>query len=96
VHAASIIRAALMMGATLTSETSVDIEFRTRKYIQEDSELQLNDVFYVSAFIEGFYIFSLRFFFFLSLVAGVTLVIRVPQFEKPCYRQCYNVVTYVL
>jgi hypothetical protein len=30
---------ALMMDAARTSETSVDIEFRTRQYIPEDSEL---------------------------------------------------------
>jgi hypothetical protein len=41
VHAASIIRAiiALMMEAAQTSETSVDIELRTRQYIPEDPEL---------------------------------------------------------
>jgi hypothetical protein len=37
VHAASII--ALMMEAARTSETSVDIQLRTRQYIPEDSEL---------------------------------------------------------
>jgi hypothetical protein len=37
VHAASII--ALMMEAASTSETSVDIQLRTRQYITEDSEL---------------------------------------------------------
>jgi hypothetical protein len=31
---------ALMMKAARTSETLVDIEFRTRQYIPEDSELQ--------------------------------------------------------
>jgi hypothetical protein len=36
VHAASII--ALMMEASRTSETSVDIQLRTRQYIPEDSE----------------------------------------------------------
>jgi hypothetical protein len=30
-----------MMEAARTSETSVDIQLRTRKYIPEDSELQL-------------------------------------------------------
>jgi hypothetical protein len=38
VLAASIIRA--MMEAARTSETSVDIQLRTRQYIPEDSELQ--------------------------------------------------------
>jgi hypothetical protein len=38
VHAASIIRAIMMEGAR-TSETSVDIQLRTRQYIPEDSEL---------------------------------------------------------
>jgi hypothetical protein len=37
VRAASII--ALMMEAARTSETSVDIQLITRKYISEDSEL---------------------------------------------------------
>jgi hypothetical protein len=37
VLAASVIRT--MMEAALTSETSVDIELRTRQYIPEDSEL---------------------------------------------------------
>jgi hypothetical protein len=37
VHAASII--ALMMEASRASETSVDIQVRTRQYIPEDSEL---------------------------------------------------------
>jgi hypothetical protein len=37
VRAASII--ALMMKAACTSETSVDIQLRTRQYIPEDSEL---------------------------------------------------------
>jgi hypothetical protein len=41
VHVASIIRIALMMEAECTSETSVDIEFRTRQYIPEDSELHI-------------------------------------------------------
>jgi hypothetical protein len=41
VRAASIIRA--MMEAAYTSETSVDIQLRTRQYIPEDSEL-LNTV----------------------------------------------------
>jgi hypothetical protein len=39
VHAASIIRA--MMEAARTSETSVEIQLRTRKYMPEDSELQI-------------------------------------------------------
>jgi hypothetical protein len=41
VRAASIIRAmiALMIEATCTSETSVDIHLRTRQYIPEDSKL---------------------------------------------------------
>jgi hypothetical protein len=39
VRAASII-IALMMETTRTSETSVDIQLRTRQYIPEDSELQ--------------------------------------------------------
>jgi hypothetical protein len=45
VRAASIIRAmgnwliALMIEAARTSETSVDIQLRTRQYIPEDSEL---------------------------------------------------------
>jgi hypothetical protein len=33
---------ALMMEAARTSETSVDIDLRTRQYIPEDSELVLN------------------------------------------------------
>jgi hypothetical protein len=37
VRAASIIRA-ILMEAALTSETSVDIQLRTRQYIPEDSE----------------------------------------------------------
>jgi hypothetical protein len=37
VRAASVI--ALMMEAALTSETSVNIQLRTRQYIPEDSEL---------------------------------------------------------
>jgi hypothetical protein len=37
VHAASII--ALMMDAARTSDTSVDIQLRTRQHIPEDSEL---------------------------------------------------------
>jgi hypothetical protein len=41
VRAASII--ALMMKAARTSETSVDIQLRTRQYIPEDSDL--NDEF---------------------------------------------------
>jgi hypothetical protein len=32
-----------MMEATRTSETSVNIQLRTRKYIPEDSELQDNN-----------------------------------------------------
>jgi len=39
VRAASIIRA--MMEAARTSETSVDIQLRTRQYIPEDSELHI-------------------------------------------------------
>jgi hypothetical protein len=41
VRAASIIRVliALMMKAARTSETSVDIQLRTRQYIPGDSEL---------------------------------------------------------
>jgi hypothetical protein len=42
VRAASIIRVmimSLMMEATRTSETSVDIQLRTQQYIPEDSEL---------------------------------------------------------
>jgi hypothetical protein len=42
VCAASIIRAT-MMEAVRTSETSVDIQLRTRQYIPEDSELQINE-----------------------------------------------------
>jgi hypothetical protein len=38
VRATSIIRE-LMMEATRTSETSVDIQLRTRQYIPEDPEL---------------------------------------------------------
>jgi hypothetical protein len=38
VRAASIINA-LIMEAARTSETSVDIQLRTRQYIPEDSEL---------------------------------------------------------
>jgi hypothetical protein len=37
VRAAAILRA--MMGAARISETSVDIQIRTRQYIPEDSEL---------------------------------------------------------
>jgi hypothetical protein len=37
---------ALMMEAARTSETSVDIQLRTRQYIPEDSELQ----YYVADF----------------------------------------------
>jgi len=40
VRAASII-IALMMEAARTSETSVDIQLRTRRYIPEDSELNI-------------------------------------------------------
>jgi hypothetical protein len=40
VRAASIIRA-LMMEASRTSETSVDIQLRTRQYIPEDPELHI-------------------------------------------------------
>jgi hypothetical protein len=40
VRAASIIRA--MMEAPRTSETSVDIQLRTRQYIPENSELLYN------------------------------------------------------
>jgi hypothetical protein len=39
VRAASIIRAIAQMEAVRTSETSVDIQLRTRQYITEDSEL---------------------------------------------------------
>jgi hypothetical protein len=41
VRAASIIRAiiAIMLEAARTSETSVDIQLRTRQYIPDDSEL---------------------------------------------------------
>jgi hypothetical protein len=39
VRAASIIRV-MMMEAASTSETSIDIQLRTRQYISEDSELQ--------------------------------------------------------
>jgi hypothetical protein len=43
VRAASIIMAiTLMMEAACTSESSVDIQLRTRQYIPEDSELQLS------------------------------------------------------
>jgi hypothetical protein len=42
VCAAYIIRAiTLMMEAAHTSETSFDIDLRTRQYIPEDSELQV-------------------------------------------------------
>jgi hypothetical protein len=44
VRAASIIRAtliALMMEEAHTSETSVDMQLRTRQYIPEDSELNI-------------------------------------------------------
>jgi hypothetical protein len=34
------LRATLMMEAARTSETSVDIQLRTRQYIPEDSEIQ--------------------------------------------------------
>jgi hypothetical protein len=37
----SVLRAALMMEAARTSETSVDIQLRTWQYIPEDSELVL-------------------------------------------------------
>jgi hypothetical protein len=39
VRAASIIRTIALMEAARTSETSVDIQLRTRQYILEDSEL---------------------------------------------------------
>jgi hypothetical protein len=47
VHAASIIRAmiTLMMETARTTETSVDIQLRTRQYIPEDFELQNPDTF---------------------------------------------------
>jgi hypothetical protein len=52
VRAACIIREmsatyiiALMMEAAHTSETSVNIQLRTRQYIPEDSELQETDMF---------------------------------------------------
>jgi hypothetical protein len=38
-------RQALMMEAARTSETLVEIQLRTRQYIPEDSELQINTVF---------------------------------------------------
>jgi hypothetical protein len=38
-------RGALMMEAARTSETSVDIQLRTRQYIPEDSELQARNIF---------------------------------------------------
>jgi hypothetical protein len=41
VRAASVI--ALIMEAARTSETSVDMQLRTRQYIPEDSELQASD-----------------------------------------------------
>jgi hypothetical protein len=42
IHAATIIRATvLIMEAARISETSVDIDLRTRQYIPEDSELRL-------------------------------------------------------
>jgi hypothetical protein len=44
VRAASIIRA-MMMELSRTSETSVDIQLRTRQNIAEDSELQANYFF---------------------------------------------------
>jgi hypothetical protein len=43
IRAASITRA-MMMEAACTSETSVDIQLRTRQYIPEDSELQQKDL----------------------------------------------------
>jgi hypothetical protein len=39
VDAAFIIRAMMMVEAASISETSVDIQLRTRQYIPEDSEL---------------------------------------------------------
>jgi hypothetical protein len=42
VRAASI---ALMMEAAHTSETSIDIQLRTRQYIPEDSELHSSPLF---------------------------------------------------
>jgi hypothetical protein len=42
VRAASIRAIVLMMEAARTSETSVDIQLRTRQYIPEDSELRLH------------------------------------------------------
>jgi hypothetical protein len=51
VCAASIIRA--MMEAARTSETSVDIQLRTRQYIPEDSELHtlfLNEIYKLFSF----------------------------------------------
>jgi hypothetical protein len=46
IHAASIISAliALMMEATRTSETSVDIQLRTLQYIPKYSELRIHFV----------------------------------------------------
>jgi hypothetical protein len=46
-RAASII--ALMMEEERTSETSVDIQLRTRPYIPEDSELPNYVLFHVSS-----------------------------------------------
>jgi hypothetical protein len=40
-------RGALMMEAARTSETSVDIQLRTRQYIPEDSELQFSILYIV-------------------------------------------------
>jgi hypothetical protein len=42
VRAASIITIALMMEAERTSETSVDIDLRTRHYIPDGSELPIS------------------------------------------------------
>jgi uncharacterized membrane protein YjgN (DUF898 family) len=39
-----------MMDAARTSETSVDIELRTRQYIPEDSELQGVRFVYIASF----------------------------------------------
>jgi hypothetical protein len=57
VRAAYII-IALIMEAPRTSETSVDIQLRTRQYIPEDSELHLRILSHFEGFIT---IFIMRF-----------------------------------
>jgi hypothetical protein len=50
---ASIIRE-MMMEAARISETSVDIQLRTRQYIPEDSELQIQIFFFRNYYVMSF------------------------------------------